>query len=348
MLSPRQEAILKIIVGEYVGTATPIASESIAHNCGLRSSPATIRNEMARLEEEGYITRPHTSAGGVPSDKGYRYYVETLVEARELPPAEQLMIYDLFHQVERALEKWAHLAAMLLSRLVGNAALITPPKATDSRFRHLELVALQEFLALLVLVLREARIKQQLLPFEEAVSQDELSTIVNRLNQAYHGLTASQIWAKGAELYSLEEQVTKAVLAVMQAEDEQEYEQPYLDGLRHMLSQPEFVRSDKLLDMLEVFEDKGLLRAVLPRMPASEAVQVIIGGENKEEAMHQCSVVISGYGVPGKVSGAIGVVGPTRMHYARTISTVRYMSSMMSSLTRELYSMEGGNEDCGS
>jgi heat-inducible transcriptional repressor len=255
------------------------------------------------------------------------------------------MIRHLFHQVETALEEWAHLAAILLSRLVGNAALITPPKATGSRFRHLELVALQEFMALLILVLREAKIKQQLLPFEEAVSQEELNTTASKLNRAYRGLSVAQIMAKGGELRSLEEQVSKAVLSMMQAEDEQEYEQPYLEGLHQMLSQPEFVRSDKVLDILGIFEDRSLLRAVLPRVPAGATVEVIIGGENKEEAMRQCSVVASSYGVPGKVSGAIGVVGPTRMHYARAISTVRYMSSIMSRLTRELYSIENEGED---
>jgi heat-inducible transcriptional repressor len=204
MLTKREERILKVIVGEYVSTAMPVGSESIAHKHELGVSPATIRNDMACLEEEGYITHPHTSAGRIPSDKGYRYYVESLMEEMELPPPEQRTIRHLFHQVETDMEEWVQLAAAILSRVARNLALVTFPKASLSRLRHMELVTIQEFLALLIVVLKEAKLKKQILPLDQATSQEGLSMIANKLNAAFEGMTSWQIAAKRLELSPLE------------------------------------------------------------------------------------------------------------------------------------------------
>ncbi|MBE0415782.1 MAG: heat-inducible transcription repressor HrcA [Dehalococcoidia bacterium] len=340
MLLERKENILRIIVGEYIMMASPVGSEAIAKKYGLGVSPATIRSEMARLEEEGYITRRHTSGGSVPSDKGYRYYVESLVEEEEIPQGEQRMICHLFHQVESELEEWTRLAAVLLARLVQNIAIITAPKAIESRFKHLELVALQEFLALLILLIQEARLKQQLLAFDEAISQEELNFISHKLNAAFKGLTKYQILAQGLELSPVEEHVRKALVQIMEGEDQQRFEEPNIEGIRHMLMQPEFASSQKMLGLIEVLEDRTLMRSILPETPAEGGIQVIIGAENKDDALKGCSVVITRYGVPGEATGALGVVGPTRMRYGKAISAVRYMGSLMSELVGELHSGE--------
>jgi len=337
MLSERKENILGIIVSEYISRASPVGSEAVARRHGLGVSAATIRNEMARLEEDGYIIRRHTSGGGVPSDKGYRYYVESLVKEGDIPVEEQRMISHLFHQVERELEEWTRLAASLLARMVRSIAIVTSPKAVESRLKHLELIAVQDFLALLILLLREARLKQQLLAFDEAMSQEELSFISNKLNAAFKGLTTSEILARGIELSPAEEQVTKAIVHIMEGEDVQRYEEPYIEGLCHILTQPEFAGGEMMLSLLEVLESKRLVRSVFPEMLAEEGVQVIIGAENREDAMRECSMVITRYGIPGEVSGALGVMGPTRMQYGRAISAVRYMGSLMSDLVAELH-----------
>jgi len=178
MLSHRTETILKSIVGQYIVRATPVPSQSIINDCQLGVSAATIRNEMAHLEQEGYITRRHPSAASIPSDKGYRYYVDSLDEV-ELPLAEQRLIGHLFHQVERELEEWLSLTVTLVARLTQNVALVTKPKPVDGQFKHLELVALQDSLALVVLVLRGAKVKQQLITFDQVISQPKLTAIAN-------------------------------------------------------------------------------------------------------------------------------------------------------------------------
>jgi len=336
MLSPRDGIILKSIAGQYIVKGMPVSSQSITTDYELGVSPATIRNEMAHLEQEGYIIRPHPSAGSIPSDKGYRYYVETLTDI-ELPLTEQRLISHLFHQVEKELEEWLRLAAALTARFVQNVAVVTMPKPVNCRFKHIELVALQDSLALVVLVLRGARVKQQLITFDQVITQPELSTTANKLNAAYSGLSRPQILAKATELSTTEQPVTDCLLKIMRAEDEQEYEEPYLDGLHFMINQPEFALSHRVLALMELIEQRNLLKAIIPPEPASRRVQIIIGKENKAEVIRDYSVVIRQYGLPDEAVGTICIVGPTRMPYARAISTVGYLSSVLSELVAELY-----------
>ena len=336
MLSHRGEAILKSIVAQYIARAVPVPSQSLIDNYELAVSSATIRNEMAHLEEEGYITRPHPSAGSIPSDRGYRYYVETLGDIR-LPSAQQLLIRHLFHQVEGELEEWLSLAATLTAQLVQNVAIVAMLKPENFQFKHLEVVALQEELALVIVVLHGARLRQQLITFDQAVSQSELTTMANKLNAAYSDLTRTQILAQKIELSPTEQQLYNCLLKIMQAEDEQEYEKSYLDGLHFALNQPEFHHAQQVLTLMELVECRRLLGIITPEDMGNQGVQVIIGKENKAKAIQNCSVVISQYGLPEEAIGVIGVVGPTRMPYARTISAVSYLSLVLSQLVAELY-----------
>jgi len=344
MLTPRAETILKLIVERYIERAVPVPSQSIADAPELRVSSATIRNEMARLEREGYITRAHPSAGSVPSDKGYRYYVESLKDVT-LSDSEQRLISHLFHQVEKELENWLSLAATLLARQVHNMAVVTLPKSPDCRFKHLELVSLQDNLALVVLVLHGVKVKQQLMLFDQAVAQPELTTMANRLSTVFSGLTRRQILAKARHLGPLEQQVASLVEKMMREEDEQEYEAPYFEGLHFMLTQPEFAHSRRMLGLMELVEQRSLVKNIIPEGLESNRVQVIIGKENKEEAFHDYSVVISKYGVPDVAVGALGVLGPTRMPYWHAISTVGYLASILSKLMAGLYGKEAPEQE---
>ncbi len=339
MLSFRTEKVLKSIVGQYIVRATPVPSQSIIKDYELKVSPATIRNEMAYLEQEGYITRCHPSAGSIPSDKGYRYYVESLSDI-ELPLAEQRLIRHLFHQIEKELEEWLRLTAKLLAQLVQNMAIVTTPKPANCQFKHLELIALQDSLALIVLILHAAKVKQQLITFDQLMPQLKLTAIANKLNIAYSDLTSSQILAKGIKLSPIEQQLTDCLLKMMQAEDEQKHEEPYLDGLHFMLNQPEFAHNQRMLPLMELVDHRNLLRIIAPQGLTSHGVQVVIGKENKAEVIQDYSVVISRYGLAKEAAGTIGVIGPTRMPYARAISTVSYLSSVLSGLMAELYGRE--------
>jgi len=343
MLSPRTETILKSIVGQYITRATPVPSQSITNDYDLGVSAATIRNEMAYLEHEGYITRSHPSAGSIPSDKGYRCYVESLGDIK-LPLAEQRLISHLFHQVEKELDKWLNLAATLIAQMVQNVAVVTMPKSEACQFKHLELVSLQGSLALVILVLSGTKIRQQLITFDQIISQSELTAIANKLSASYSGLTSSQILTNGKGLSSTEQQLTDCLVKVMQTEDDQEYEEHHLDGLHFMLNQPEFAHGQRMLTLMELVEQRSLLRSIVPPGLISNRVQVIIGKENKTETIHDYSVVISLYGLPKEAVGTIGVIGPTRMPYARTIATVGYLSSVLSGLEAKLCGREAPTE----
>jgi heat-inducible transcriptional repressor len=339
MITARSSLILNYIVGEYISRAAPVPSQLIANDAELGVSPATIRNEMALLEKEGYLIRPHTSAGCIPSDKGYRHYVESIEDVR-LPRDEQRLISHTFHQVEKEVEAWVSLTATLLARLVQNVAVVSLPKSTDSKLKHLEMISLQESRALVVAVLEGAVVKEKLITFTEAVNQPTLTVISAKLNSLYDGLTSRQIAAKQAELSPLEKQATDYLVGIMQAEDSKEYQDPYLEGWHFMLNQPEFAQSASARVLMELVERRGLLKVIVPGKFSQQGVHVIIGKENHDEAIQNCSVVICNYGVPDQANGTIAVVGPTRMPYSRTIPTVYYLSSVLSQLVAGLYGRE--------
>lgn len=339
MLSTRVESILKTIVGQYIAKARPVASQSLINDYELRVSSATIRNDMAQLEQQGYITRCHPSSGAVPSDKGYRYYVESL-GATKLPLSEQRLIRHLFHQVEQEMEEWLKLTANLIAQLVQNMAIVTTPKSAKCQFKRVELISLQESLALIVLILQGAKVKQQLITFDQAISQPKLTAIASKLNETYSSLTGSQILAKEAGLSLTEQQITDCLLKIMQTEDERDGEELYFNGLHFMLNQPEFTHNQQVLPLMELVDHRNLLKIIAPQGLASCEVQVIIGKENEAEVFQDYSIVISRYGLPEEAAGTIGIIGPTRMPYARAISSISYLSSLLSGMVGELYGKE--------
>lgn len=338
MLTKRREDILRIIVQEYVTTAMPIASETIARKYPSKISSATIRNEMAILEEDGYIVQPHHSAGRIPSDNGYLHYIESLTsDSSELPLAEQHQIRHQFHQAKNDLDEWGRLAASVLSQTVRNVAIVTLPKPVKSHFKHLEMISIQNLVVLLIIVLEEANIKQSLLPLTEEMSQEVLSAISRKLNAAYTGQTFHDIANSSLQLSSIEEQVTNAIIEFMFDEDQQEYQDLIIDGVRHILDQPEFMKPDQMRNIIEVFEERTFLRNFFPQAFIGDGIGVVIGKGNRVNAMRQCSIIVSKYGVPGHIRGALGVVGPTRMQYERTISAVRCLATIMTDLLTSLY-----------
>ena len=337
-LSHRRGTVLRIIVGDYIKRAIPVGSEHIAKGHSLGVSPATIRNDMAALEEEGYITHPHTSAGRIPSDKGYRYFVEDLRLEDELTPEERSHIRDQFSQWQGELEEWTHFAAELLANLIHAVALTSIPRAPSARFKRLELVALQEFLVLMVIILQETKVKQQLLRVEEVPPQEELTTMARRLSGAFEGLNVQEISPLVSyESPPFEAQVTRTVVQLMGAEDTPSSDAVYLEGLRNLLGQPEFTSAERLRNLVDLVEERHLLGALLPKLAVDQGVSVVIGRENPMEQLHDLSVVVAPYGIAGGLSGTLGVLGPTRLHYSRAISLVSYLSEVMTEQVAQHY-----------
>jgi heat-inducible transcriptional repressor len=326
----RRETVLRVIVEDYITGAVPVASKAIAEKYGLKVSPATIRNDTAYLERAGYIIHPHHSAGSVPTDKAYRYYVELIGEGIELPSVEEYLTYQISQEAKEGLEHWLKTVAALLARLVHNLVVITSPKAVRCRFKHLDLVALEDFVALLIVVLYEAKVRRQVLSFNRKVSQDELTQLANKLTSTYAGMTSDEILIKGEVLSSEERQISECLAEITASEDKLEYGEPYLEGLRLLLSHPEFADSPRVLRILEVLEGEDWLKNMFGQGFSKGEVKVVIGEENPEPALQDLSLVTSQYGVPDKGSGIVGVIGPKRMDYARTISSLNCLSALLS------------------
>jgi heat-inducible transcriptional repressor len=331
----RRGTVLRVIIEDYITGAVPVASSAIVGKYGLKVSPATIRNDTAYLEREGYVLHPHRSAGSVPTDKAYRYYVELIGEEIELPRVEHYLIHQISQEAKEELEQWLRTVAALLARLVRNLVVITTPKAACCRFKHLDLVALQDFMALLIVVLYEAKVRRQVLSFSRKVNQDELTKLANKLTSIYAGMTSSEILATKERFSSEEKQISECLAEIVADEDKLEYGEPYLEGLCLLLSQPEFTNSPRMLKILEVLEGEDWLRNIFCQEFSKGGVKVVIGEENQEPALQDLSLVTSQYGVPDKASGIVGVIGPKRMDYAKAISSLNWLSTLLSNSVAE-------------
>ncbi|MBI2856511.1 MAG: heat-inducible transcription repressor HrcA [Chloroflexi bacterium] len=337
MFTPRKAQLLRTVVGEYIESAAPVASETLARKHSLSVSPATIRNDLANLEDEGYITRPYSSAGAVPSDKGYRFYVESMPKVEEVPPEFQYTIRYRFINGERDIEGWTRLAASMLAQLVSSVALVTYPRWPQSRLARLDLIYVQEFLAFIVLVLQEARLRKQLLPLDEPIPSEDLQVVANKLSHYLSGLSREEILSTSLELTPFEQRVADMVVDLMGQEDQERYSGHYIEGLRHLLRQPEFSDGGKVRELVEVLEDEELPKAVLAEVPEWGHLKVVIGGENRVTLLHPFSMVVCQYGLPGGGAGSISAIGPTRMEYPRTIAGVKFISSIMTELLAQVH-----------
>lgn len=343
-LTERQEKLLAFVIQDYVESATPVGSETLRRR-GLGVSSATIRNELAALEEKGYLSHPHTSAGRVPTERGYRYFVGSLMEEFELPIVEQRMISHQFHQVTLDVDQWMRLTAAVLAHAVHSAALVTAPQSLRCRFKHLQLIAINDQVALLVLVLREGTVKQQMLALDAATSQvadpatpsgDELTQISNRLNDEFAGLSVDQIWPHRLLLSVFESEVVRVVIDLMQQIDRRTSHEIYRDGIVDILRQPEFSAIERMQALLEMLEQRSLIEEMLSNLAPERGVQVVIGGESHRDAMSDYSIVLARYGLP-EANGVVGVLGPLRMPYARTIGVVRYVAGLLDDLIERTY-----------
>jgi len=335
-LTARQQVILGLVIRDYIATAQPVGSKTI-QNYGLGVSSATIRNDMMALEERGFLAQPHTSAGRVPTEQGYRYFVERLMRESHLALDEQRTIRHQFHQVGVDLEQWMSLAASVLARTAQSAAVVTSLRTEQCRLKHLELISIRDTLVMLLVVLEGGIVRQQMLTLDEAMTQETLAQIANRLNDLCVGGSVQRAKTCHRQVGAFEQQVLDLVMQVMKRVDDQAGLHLYRDGLLNILHQPEFSMPDSARNVVHLFEDPTLLETLLTEMLEVGGVQVIIGGEGRWNELRECSLVVSPYGVSGEATGALGVMGPMRMPYSRAISTVRYVAGLLSDLFCDLY-----------
>src|SRR5882672_10609778 len=281
-LDPRAQSILRAVIDEYVTTATPVGSNSLVDRYQLGVSSATVRSILAELEANGLLTHPHTSAGRIPTDAGYRFFVESIVDAVPLPAVEQLMIRHQFGQVEFASEHWFRLAATTLASVTRAAGLATPAKPQSAHLRRLDIVAINERLASLILVLREGAIKQALVSLDEPADQAALSEVAGLLNGRLAGLTATDA-ATAVEAIDdsgpngpLARRLGERVARTLREYDASVIEEVFSDGLLNVMQAPEFADSDKLRRVFSVLENRTYLGQLILDVAGSERVQVFI------------------------------------------------------------------------
>ena len=336
-LSGRQQAVLQLVVQEYVATGRAVGSKTLTERYATGVSPATIRNAMAELEQAGYIQHLHTSGGRVPTDRGYRYYVHHLLGAVELSPVDQIMIRHQFRQVEVQLDQWMELAASVLAETAGNVSVVSAPRTAVPRLRHFELIALQPRTALLILVTADSSVRQMMIHWPEDAEQETLSRLSDAMVGDLRGLSADELAGQVAGAAGAARVVLQHLETGLRALDAVERTEVRHSGLDKMLAQPEFAGSD-LQRLFQLLRGGAFLSAVLPQLTPGSDVQVFIGDENPADALRRYGLVVSTYGVDGAVTGLLAVLGPTRMPYGRSISSVRYLARLMSDLVADLYS----------
>lgn len=335
-LSPRRRAILELIIRQFVTTAEPVGSQTLLETFDLRVSPATVRNEMKALEELGYLTHPHISAGRVPTHKGYRYFVQHQQGDSSLPIAVENTIRHQFSQVQSEMDDWVRLSASVLARTAHSAAITTLPRQPRARFKHVELISLQPRTFLMVLVLTGGAVRQQLIAIESPWTQLQLSALSASLNQRLAGLDWQQMRALEPDPDPLARQIADLAADTLYHEDDRG-ERIYRDGLSNVLEAPEFAESDAAREFIQIFEQPSPIEEIISEARQTPGVHVIIGGERPYDHLPDISLVLSRYGQPNHGAGVLGILGPIRMPYGRTISTVRFMSYLMSDLLATLF-----------
>jgi heat-inducible transcriptional repressor len=335
-LADRQRELLRAVIREYIATAEPVASAALVRRYGFGVSSATVRSELATLEELGLLTHPHTSAGRVPTDLGYRFFIENLMPRTGLLPDEQLTVSHQFQQALSNTAEWMRLATSTLARLTAEAAVVTRPAGARVTLKHVEAVPISERRALLVAVMDGGAVRQQLVELREPATTEQLRRISARISSDLSGkdTTAVRSTSVDPNRAPTEHQLVEALARLLQEDERAQRTDVYYDGIQNILAQPEFAASGSVRDILRLLEDHTRLADVLPRELGRDEVHVAIGSEHRLAPLRGFSLVFGRYGGEDDVVGYVGVVGPTRMDYARSIGAVRYVGSLMSDLVR--------------
>jgi heat-inducible transcriptional repressor len=335
MLSERAQNLLKILVERYIAEGQPVGSRALSRFSTLELSPATIRNVMADLEEMGFVSSPHTSAGRVPTPKGYRFFVDTLLTVRpmeemERQQLEESLMPDDPHRVVTA-------ASQILSDLTHFAGIVVAPRRRGAVLRHIEFFGLSEKRVLLIIVASDGEVQNRVLVTDRSYTPGQLTEAGNFINQHYAGLEFDQLRSKvRGELLDLHRDISGLMQAAIQTGSEA-LRQTASDGVvisggRNLLQIDELSGDmPRLRRLFDLFETKTQLLDILEVSERAEGVKIFIGGESQLIPLDECSIVTAPYEVDGQVVGTVGVIGPTRMAYERVIPIVDVTAKLVSS-----------------
>lgn len=339
-LNERKQRILHAVVTDYIHSAEPVGSRTISRRYDLDLSAATIRNEMSDLEELGFLMQPHTSAGRIPSQKGYRFYVDALMDATQLTLQEETYLAGFFKQLQkmREIDQIIQQTAKVLSVITSYTSLVLGPQFRRSAFKQMRLIPLDSERALVVLITDTGYIRNKVIDLPQALSSEELANIVNYLNEQLAGQTVeslsdTRLRQMRSDLYARMDLLNHMLQLLEESTDSNEG-RVFLGGTSNILNQPEFKDVEKVRHLLTLFEEGNRLSFVLET--SLEGVTIRIGTENVISEMSDCSLVTATYQLHNRPVGAIGVLGPTRMEYSKVIAVIEHIAGQLNNLLKVL------------
>lgn len=342
MLTERQRSILQSIVENYIRSAEPVGSRTIAKHSQIKYSSATIRNEMADLEELGYLEQPHTSAGRIPSEKGYRYYVDHILKPDQVSAKDLESFREIFKQRYFEIDQSIRQAALILSELTNYTAIILGPEIFQTHLRQLQIVPLDLERAVAILVTDTGKVEHKLVSIPEGVSVNQIEQLVNFINHRLSGITIAELQARifnelsDAMRRNLEqyEQLQKLFVQLFSATTNVE-DRVFLGGKMQILSHPEFRDLEKAKMIFELLDQNETVVQLFHT--SSKGLQVRIGSENNHDLVNQCTIITAPYEIDGKVVGSLGILAPTRMEYGKVIGLLQVISRDLSTLLNHIY-----------
>lgn len=331
-LPERQHNILMTLIREFIETAEPVGSGTLTRKYNIPCSPATIRNEMARLEEEGLLYQPHTSAGRVPTDRAYRYYVNHLLQKKTTPSIDMTEILKEYERYQDHIERALEYTSRKLAGVTRLTSLILAPRLRKTTFKYLRLSPLEDNKILIILMTNTGAIINKVITLEDSMSEDELEKMTRILNDRLAGMFLNDIKMDFFE--KLPEHLQKDILeqiSLMTAQTLDEGDDQVIqDGTVNLLKEPEFQDLERLKMVMELLDEEKVVAEILKKTLTNEDVRIYIGREHKQAPLQECSLITATYGIGGESMGVIGIIGPMRMPYQRVIPVVNDVARVIS------------------
>jgi len=341
-LGDRARGILFAIVDDFLRTGIPIGSRTISKKKGIDVSPATIRNIMSDLEESGLLAQPHTSAGRVPTDRALRFYVDSLVEIKDISEDEERQIIGSINPANMELRDMVRETSRVLAKISHYASVVMTPRFTDNIFKYIDFIKLSDNRILIILVSQTGMIHNKIIFDDADMSADKLGWMARYLNDILADLTLHEVRRKILEEMRNEKNLYDSLL--MRAlsiskevvEDEIKGEEIFVEGSTYVFDYPEFADIEKMKQLFETFENKHNLLKLLDKVAKAEGIKIFIGSESRINCMSGCALIASPYRRGDQILGSIGVIGPTRMNYERVIPIVNFTANLINTILDDI------------
>jgi heat-inducible transcriptional repressor len=337
-LNERAQKVLQAVIDSYVQTGSPVGSVALTKMANFSLSSATLRNIMAELEEMGLLTHPHTSAGRMPTEKGYRYYIDALIRFDRDDAGFQIQLEQPAVLQGAEVHQLMEEASQFLARLSHHTGVIVAPAEPEGRYRHIEFVRLRSNQVLIIFVTNTGTVLNKLIDMDETIPQHELNAFSSYLDEELEQCALSEVRERLATRLREEKanflRLLEATYRASREVQERDADKVYIGGASQIFENPEFADIEKMRALFRAFEDKYKLLKILDKSAAAEGVKVFIGSENPYFEMQGCSVVVGNYQA-GTMVGSLGVIGPVRMHYKQVINVVDYTSRLLSRILDE-------------